>query len=126
MGNCADRYEVDSSRSDLPNVLQGDAAAGFKFHFIFAQRDRFPDFRGLHVVEENDVDAVDFQKSMDLAEGVSFHFDLNVRMSIAEFAHRFGQLLESGDRSKVIILDQDHVEESKAMVRPAAGNNSGF
>src|ERR1043166_7045099 len=107
MGNRADRNEVDAGRGDLANVLECDAAARFKFHSVFANRDRFPDLRGLHVVEENDVDAVDSQKSMDLIESVSFHFNLNVGMGVAKFAYGLSQLIETANGGEMIIFDQD-------------------
>src|SRR5262249_15620837 len=82
----ADGNVIDTGGGNLADVFQSHTAAGFKFHFIFAQRDRLTDLRGLHVVEQDDVDAVDFQKHADLLERVGLDFDLNTWPGRAEFA----------------------------------------
>src|SRR5450432_1934999 len=71
----ADRNEVDAGCRDLPDVLQVDATARFEFHFSLADRDRFAHFRGAHVVEQDDLNAIDFQKRANLIEIIGLDLD---------------------------------------------------
>src|SRR5436190_17170739 len=58
MSQRADGDVIDSGGGDPAHVLQIDSTARFKFHLPLPRRDRLSHFRRLHVVEENDVDAV--------------------------------------------------------------------
>src|ERR1700722_13102858 len=112
MGERADGNVVDSGRGNLPNVFQRDTAAGFEFYLAFAQRDGFADFRRLHVVEKNDVDAVDIQKTANLLERVGFDLDLDLRSRFTHFSNCFSKVIKSGDRGQMVVFDQHHVEQT--------------
>src|SRR5438876_12134408 len=87
MGTSADGNLINAGGRDLPNVSQGDATARFKSYFVFAKRDRLPNLRRLHIVEENHVNAVDLQKRANLLERVGLNFNSNIRSRLAELLH---------------------------------------
>src|SRR5579864_7729119 len=114
MSDCADRNVIDACRRDLANVLQSDAAARFEFHFfVFSKRDRLSNFRRRHVVEEDHVDFVDFQKPAYLLKRVGFDFDSEFRLRFSKVPNGFGELVESSNRREVIVLNQRHIKKTE-------------
>src|SRR5436853_911837 len=56
----ADGNVIDPGGCDPPDVFQRDAAACFELDAVSSQRQSFPNLCGLHVVQKDNVDAVDF------------------------------------------------------------------
>lgn len=82
MGERADGNKVNAGACDLADVLQSNAAAGFKFHFAFAEGDGLTNLGWFHIIEKNHIDAFNLEKPSDLLEGVSLDFDLDAGMRL--------------------------------------------
>src|SRR4029077_5970975 len=74
----ADGNVIDSGGRDTFYVFQCDTAACFKLDIAFPQGNSFSHLSGRHVVEKNDVYALDVGESARLFQIISFHFNADV------------------------------------------------
>src|SRR3984893_14955339 len=121
-----DGNKIHAGGCDLADVFQSNTAAGFKFHFAFAEREGLANLSGFHVVEQNHVDPFNFEKASDLLERVGLDLDLDSGMRVPKFSHRVRERVESGTGDKMVVFQHDHVEQTEAMVRSAAGDDGGL
>src|ERR1700724_2703385 len=126
MGGRANGNKVDAGGCDLAAILQSNTAAGFKLHFAFAERDRLTNLSRFHVVEQDHIDAFNFEKASDLLERVGLDLDLDSGMRVPKFSHRVRERVEPGTGDKMVVFQHDHVEQAEAMVRSAAGDDGGL
>src|SRR5215831_2824799 len=122
VGQRADRDVVDAGGCDPPDVFQRDAATRFEFDVVSPQRQSFPNLSGYHVVQKDNVDAVDLDKSARLLQIVCLHFDANVWPLLAKPANLIrepGKPIEGG---KVIVLYENHIIQARSMIHAAPGN----
>src|SRR5438067_4911940 len=108
MSQRADGNVIDPGRRDPPDILQGDAAARLEFHFPFSCGHGFAHFRRLHVVEQDDVDAVDLEKGTDLFKPVRFHLDAKAGPFLPQPLDRVYESGETGAGVQMVVLHQDH------------------
>src|SRR3954451_6755907 len=119
----ADRNIIDAGRGDAPHVLQVNPAARLEFYFPFSSRDGLPHLARLHVIEQNHVDAFDLQMRTDLIKPIGLDFDFYPGTFLAQPLDRVDESGKATARAEVIVFDQYHVAQGRAMVRAAAGNN---
>ena len=122
----ADGNVVDTRRRNLAYILERDSAARLKLHFPSPERDGFAHLGRLHVVEEDYVDAFDFEKRAHLFEAIGFDFDPNSRAFLVQALDRAGEFGETGADAQVIVLYQDHIIQGKAMVGAATCHDRRF
>ena len=97
MGDGADGDSLDTGEGDGSDGFEGDAAGGFEGDFSFfarpvAEFDGGLHTRAIHVVEEDDLNAVDFEDFAHLVEAVDFNFDKTVRDFGAAFFDDAGEM----------------------------------
>src|SRR5438270_11786657 len=91
---------------------------------LATERNGFPHFCRLHVVEEDDVHPVHLHQRAHLLEVISFYFNLYrwvLRLCLPNCGRKFFEILL--DR-QAIVLPQNRIEQTEAMVAAAAGDNS--
>ena len=126
MSERADRNVIDAGRGNPPHVLQVNSAAGLEFHLPFSGGNGLAHFARLHVIEQNDVDAFDFQKGTDLIEPIGFYFDFYPGPFLPQSFDGVDESGKAAAGAEMIVFHQDHIAEGGAMVRAAAGNNRGL
>src|SRR6476661_1880938 len=126
VGQCADGNVIDAGGCDPPDVFQRDAAARFELDIVPPQRQSFPNLGGLHVVQEDNVDAVDLDESARLLQIVSLHFDADVGPFLAKPANLVGKTGQPSKSGKVIVLYEDHIEQAGTVIYAAASDNRGL
>src|SRR5206468_10712024 len=95
---------IDAGGRDPPDVCQRDAAARFELDAVSSERQSFPNLSGDHVIQKDNVDALDLDKSARLIQIVSFHFDANVWPFLAKPANLIGKPGKPSEGRKVIVL----------------------
>src|SRR5688500_20238828 len=75
-----DGDEVYTGGGDLVDRLEVDATARLKLYPAGTERDGLRELRRTHVIEEDDVDAVECEEVAHLCDAVSFEFDANARL----------------------------------------------
>src|ERR1700730_5666817 len=126
MRKCAYGNVIDAGGGDTPHVFQCYAAARFEFQFVFAERDCFTNLRRLHVVEQDKIDIVYFQKRAHLLKSVGLNFNSHIRAFLAHATNRFRCRFQSSAGAQMIIFDQHHVVQTEAMILSASGHDRGF
>ena len=81
---------------------------------------------GLHVVQKDNVDAVDFDKSTRLLQVVCLHFDADVWPFLAKPANLIGEPGKPSEGGKMIVLYEDHVVQARTMIHATASDNRGL
>ena len=96
---------------------------GFKRRPPACDFDRLPQHIRRHVVEQDRIDTKS-ERLLQLNQRVHFHFDFNHRPELSAQS-RHG-LLESTRGRDVIVLDQNGIIQTEAMVEPAAAADRVF
>src|SRR4029077_19692029 len=65
MRQTANRDAIHASGRDAVHVFQSDAAAGFEFDVACSKRDSLADLGCRHIVEQDDIDTLNFDKGTD-------------------------------------------------------------
>src|SRR5262245_40257410 len=118
MGQCPDGDEVNTRGGDLAHVPQVHSSAGFKFYLAFSDRDRFAHLRPAHVIQEDHFHSRHLAERAHLIEVIRLDFDSYSWPFLSHALDCAVQLRESVAREEVIILYQDHIEETKPMIGP--------
>ena len=117
MGDGADGNKVDTGFGNGANRFQRHAAAGFGEGAAADDFDSAPQQAGRHIIKENDIGS--FVGGLGgLGERVCFDFNLEFRIFGASPLDGDGDRiwLVAFQRGEMIVLDQDEIEKSKAMV----------
>src|SRR5262249_51223497 len=97
-----------------------------KLDVVSSQRQSFPNLSGHHVVQKNDVDAVDLDESARLLQIISLYFDADVRPFLAKLANLVGKPGKSSKGRQVIVLYEYHVVQPRTVINAATSYNRGF
>src|SRR5437762_12437700 len=100
----ADGNIIDSCCCDAFYVFQRDAATCFKMDVILPKSDGLSHLGRRHVVEKNDVYAVNFGKSARLLQIINFYFDADVWSFFTQLTNSIGETRKSSERRQVIVL----------------------
>src|SRR6478736_2773899 len=119
----ADGNVIDAGGCDPPDLFQRDAAARFELDVVPPQRQSFPNLGRLHVVQKDNVDAVDLDESPRLLQIVSLHFDTDVGLFIAKPTNLVGKTGKPSESCKVIVLYEDHIEQTGTVINATASDN---
>jgi hypothetical protein len=122
----ADGNVIDSGGGDPPDSFQRDAAARFELDVVPPQRESFPNLGRLHVVQKDNVDAVDLDESPRLLQIVGLHFDADVWLFFAKPANLVGKPEKPSESGKVIVLYEDHIEQAGTVINATASDNRGL
>jgi hypothetical protein len=122
----ADGNVINASGCDPPDVFQPDAAARFELDVVSSQRQSFPNLSGDHVVQKDNVDALDLDKSPCLLQIVSFHFDADVWSFLAKPSNLIGKPGKPSEGRKVIVLYEDHIIQARTVINATASDNRGL
>src|SRR4029077_12308595 len=101
-------------------VFQCDTAACFKLDIAFPQGNSFSHLSGRHVVEKNDVYALDVGESARLLQIISFHFNADVWLLLTKLTNSIGKTGKPSKSRQVIVLYEHHVVQAKTMIHAAA------
>src|SRR5436190_210939 len=123
MGERANGDAIDPGVGDLANVREGHATASLCLATAADELYGAAKLVGRHVVEKDNVGA-GFGGFGGLIQGVCFDFDFERWRFFSRGLDREGDV--SSESSKVIVLDEHHVEEPEAMVLAAAAFDGVF
>ena len=84
------------------------------------QRQSFPNLGRRHVVQKDDIDAVNLDKSARLLQIISLHFDADVWSLLAKLANLIGKTGKPSERGQMIVLYEHHVVQAKTMINATA------
>src|SRR5438067_1112069 len=117
----ADRDEIDSRLSDLPHGGKIDSAARLRFGAALHKLNGAPQFIGAHIIQQNEISACR-ERLLNLLDSISFNFDFKLRVLLVRtrYSRRNCARSSISERRQMIVLDQDHVEQTEAMILPAA------
>ena len=107
---------------DRAHVVEGDAARGLERHAPGDQGDGLPQERRRHVVEQDPVGARR-ECLGDLVERVALDLDRQAR---AGGAQPLDGVADAGAQAQVVVLDEDPVVQSEAMVRRASAGHGAL
>src|ERR1044071_6589958 len=119
----ADGNVINACGCDPPDVFQCDAPAGFKLDVVSPQRQGFPNLSRHHVVETNDVDAVDLDERSRLLQIISLHFDPDVGPFLAKLTNLIGKPGKPSESGQMIVLYEDHVVQTGTVVNATTSRN---
>src|SRR6266404_58861 len=126
MRQTANRDVIHTSGRDAVHVLQSDAAACFEFDVVFSKRDSLANLGRRHIVEQDDIDTLNFHEGTNLFEIICLHFDTHVWSLLTELANSIGEAGKSLESSQMVIFHEHHVVQTEPVVLSAAGNYGGF
>src|SRR5207248_157168 len=124
VGKCADGNVINAGGCDPPVVFQRNAATRFELDVVSSQRESFPNLCGLHVIQKDNVDAVDLDKSSRLLQIVGLDFDADIRSFLAKAANLIGKPGKPVEGCKMIVLYEDHIKEARTVINATASDNS--
>ena len=122
MSQCPDRNLVDAGLGDSADGLEVHPAAGLKQDRTSAADSHgFAQLIVRHVVEKDDRNSIEAAEHAHLVEGIRLDFDDDAGLAPVRLVDG---ALESGGiagHGKVVVLGQNAVEQSEAVVCPASG-----
>src|SRR5262249_9468026 len=86
----------------------------------------FTNLSGHHVVQKDDIDTVDLNKSPRLLQIVSLHFDADVGPFVAKQPNLIGKPGEAPKGGEVIVLYENHVVQPGTGINATSGHNCGL
>src|SRR6266545_2781429 len=113
----ADRYVIGAGLRELRDALERHAARQLRLRAPGNPPDRFPDVLDRKVVDQDDVGARG-NRLVHLRETLRLDLD---RHFLTRGLHRSHYHDPAAPETNMVVLDQDPVVESRAMVRAAAG-----
>src|SRR5262249_3734552 len=119
----ADGNVIDAGGCNPPDVFQRNAAARFELDVVSPQRQSLPNLSRHHVVQKDNVDAVDLDKSARLLQVVCLYFDADVWPFLAEATNLVGKPGKPSESGKVIVLYENHIEQTRTVINAAASDN---
>ena len=127
MSQRADGDHIHPCLRDGTDVVEGDIAGGFNLNPVMNHGDSLSHLIDGKIIQHNSVDALMIQRFTDFIEVFCFNFHTEVVVMCREVREAFpdGGIDASG-RCDVVILDEDHVIESKAVIHAAADPNGEF
>ena len=127
MRDRTDGNKIHTRGGDGTNGFQSDAAARFGLRATTDQFYRRPQLRRGHVIKEEDV-RTRISRLRDLRErvGLNFHFQFWKFLSSASDGGGNGVGFGRSQSDKMVVLDQNHVEQTEAMIFPAAASHGVF
>src|SRR5256885_7723265 len=126
MRQSAHRDVIHASGRDAVHVFQSDAPACFEFDVVFSKRDSLANLGRRHIVEQDDVDTLNFGKGTDLLQIICLHFDTDVWPLLTKLANSIGEAGKPLESCQMIIFHEHHVVQTKPVVFSATSNYGGF
>src|SRR6266705_3771381 len=126
MRKTAYRNIIHARGRDAVHVFQSDAAACFEFDVVFSKRDSLSNLGCRHIVEQDDIDTLNFDKGTDLFQIICLHFDTDVWPLLTKLANSIGEAGKSLESSQMVIFHEHHVVQTEPVVLSAASNYGGF
>src|SRR5260370_30105916 len=120
MGQTANRDAIHASGRDSLHVFQSDAAARFEFDVAFSKRDSLANLGRRHIVEQDDIDTLNFDKGTDLFQIICLHFDTDVWPLLTKLANSIGEAAKSLETCQMAIFHKDPLVQTEAAVPPAS------
>src|SRR5207244_4375922 len=114
---------IDSRGCHALHVFQRNAAACFELNVVPSQRDSFPNLRGCHVVEEDNVYAVHLDKSAGLFQIVSLHLNADVWPLLAKLTNSIGKTGKPSKGGQMIVFYEHHVVQAETMINATASDH---
>ena len=126
MSQGADGDSVHAGCGNLRNGFECDSTGGFQFEATICESNRVAEGLQTHVIEENDVDALELEKITDLIELVGFEDDPGVRMIPVKPMDGGLQLRGRGSRGKMVVFDHHHIVEAHSVVDSPPREHGGL
>src|SRR4029077_4473497 len=95
----------------------------FELDVVPPERQSFPNLGGAHVVQKDNVDAVDLDESPRLLQIVSLHFDADVWPFLSNPANLVGKPGKPAEGRKMIVLYEDHIEQAGTVIDATTSDN---
>lgn len=117
---------VDACGGDIVNGVERDATAGFEPKSTGIEGDGLSELGQVHVIEENQVDALEGEKVGELLERGGFQLDAHAGMVLADTVDGGLEGGQGAIGGEVIVFDHHGVVETHAMVDTATGFDGFF
>ena len=117
---------VDACGGDIVDGVERDATAGFEPKSTGIEGDGLPELGQVHVIEEDQVDALEGKKVGELLERGGFQLDAHAGMILADAVDGGLEGGQGAIGGEVIVFDHHGVVETHAMVDTATGFDGFF
>src|SRR5438477_3281320 len=120
MRQSANRNAIHASGRDAVHVFQSDPAARFEFDVSFSESDSLANLGRRHIVEQDDIDTLNFDKGTDLFQIIGLHFDTDVWPLLAKLANSIGEAGKSLESCQMVVFHEHHVVQTEPVILSAA------
>src|SRR5436190_4405774 len=104
MRQTANRDVIHAGGRDAVHVFQSDAAACFEFDVVLSKRNSLPNLGRRHIVEQDDIDTLNFDKGTDLFQIICLHFDTDVWSLLTKLANSIGEAGKSLESCQMVVF----------------------